>query len=809
MATVKSTQELAAPELLLTIEPPDYAGLSSAEVQDRHNKFGYNEIPPRKTYPLLRFLKKFWGLSAWMLEMILILSIILHHNTDIYIVSALLLANAILSYFQEQRASAAVNMLRSRLQVNARVRRDGEWTQLPARELVPGDLVRIRTGDFVPADTRLIDGHLEVDQSSLTGESHDVARSVAETLYSGTIVRRGEASCVVQAIGVKTYYGRTTELVQIARPKLHAEEVVSKVVRWLFIIVGVLLAVAVVFIVVRGIPIVDILPLLLVILLGAVPVALPVMFTVSMAVASQRLAHKGVLVTRLSASDDASTMDVLCVDKTGTITLNRLAVTSAVPLAGAQEPDVVLYGALASQEANQDPIDMAFINAARERGLPLQQFKVKTFQPFDASTRLTEASLQHDGQELHVLKGAVATVANRCGFSAEDKASLEQRTAALAQNGQRVLAVAASADGTVYKLTGLVTLSDQPRPDSAKLIAQLADLGVAVKMLTGDALPIAREVAASVGLGGNIHQASELQELAKKDPAAAARLAEQSDGFAGIYPEGKYQVVGSLQSGGHVVGMTGDGVNDAPALRQAEVGIAVSSASDVAKGAASVVLLDEGLADIVNLVTEGRMVYQRIATWIINKISRTILKSVFVVFAFIITGQFIISPFSMILQLFMTDFVKISIATDNARWSQKPETWNIPALTKVAAVMGILMTVEAFGLLWIGYRWFGIGSNVQLLYTFSFGILLYNALFSIFAVRERRHFWDSRPSATMLWANGIDVVVGAVIMTVGIPGLAPLPISATLFIIGYSLLFSLVINDLAKWLVIRKTGINW
>ncbi len=784
-------------------------GLTQADLDAKRKEYGYNEIPAKKTYPLLRFIKKFWGLSAWMLELILVLSWILHKYTDIYVVSALLLVNAILSFAQEQKASGAIEMLRSKLQVNARVLRDGLWKVVPARELVPGDVIRVRSGDFVPADAKIVTGELEIDQSALTGESLEVQRGPNGILYSGSIVRRGEATAIVLSTGTKTYYGRTTELVQIARPKLHIEEVVSKVVRWLFVIVGVLLAVALVFMLLKNIALVEMLPLMLVLLLGAVPVALPVMFTVSLALGSLQLAKRGVLVTRLSALDDAATMDVLCADKTGTITMNQLKITSVIPLNGSTAADVLLYGALASQEANHDPIDMAFITAAKEQGLLDLSFTQQSFTPFDPQTRRTEALVRLGEHELHIIKGAVTSVAQCCNLAPDAIDELETRTNELAQKGQRVLAVAASRNqGRPYPV-GLVTLSDMPRPDSAKLIAELGKLGVSVKMLTGDALPIAREIAAAVGLGPNLSRASDLEHLASQDPSKAAEIAEKSDGFAEIYPEGKYTVVKSLQSRGHVVGMTGDGVNDAPALRQAEVGIAVSNATDVAKSAASVVLTDEGLASVVELITNGRKVYQRIATWIINKISRTILKTAFVVFAFLITGKFVVSAYAMILMMFMTDFVKISLSTDNARWSQKPETWNVLALTKVAIIMGLLMVAEAFGLLYFAFRHFGLGTNDQALYTFSFETLLYFALFSIFAVRERRHFWDSMPSSTLLLAIGLDLVIATLIVTFGIPGLQPLPLPITLFVIAYAFVFALVVNDFVKYIVVKKTGINW
>jgi len=784
-------------------------GLTQAEAEALLKQYGYNEIPEKRTNPVIRFVKKFWGLTAWMLELIMILSWILHKYSDLYIVTALLFVNSILSFLQEMRASSVVETLRKKLYVSARVLRDGVWKILPARELVPGDIIRIRSGDFVPADVKIITGELEVDQSALTGEAMEVDKKPDDTLYAGSIVRRGEANGIVTLTGAQTYFGKTTELVQIARPKLHVEEVISKVVRWLFVIVGALLAVAFVFALLKGMPLLEMLPLMLVLLLGAVPVALPVMFTVSMAVASMQLAKKGVLVTRLTASEDAANMDVLCVDKTGTITLNKLSIISVIPFNGANEREVVLYGALASQEANQDPIDLAFITAARQRQLLDPSLVQKSFMPFDAKTRRTEAILEKNGREFRVTKGAVSTIAQVCQLSQLESEKLATLTDELAQKGHRVLAIARTDDHDRFQLVGLATLSDTPRPDSKKLIQELEKLGVSVKMLTGDALPIAKEIAKSVGLGENLIRASDLEQLAKEDITVAAKMAEESNGFAEVYPEDKFIVVKSLQAKGHIVGMTGDGVNDAPALRQAEVGIAVSNATDVAKGAASVVLTDEGLSGIVDLVQQGRMIYQRIATWIINKISRTILKTAFVVFAFLITGKLVVSAFAMMLMMFMTDFVKISLSTDNAKWSKKPETWNVFGLVKVATILGTLMVLETFGLLYIGLRYFNLSANDQALYTFCFETLFYFAMFSIFAVRERGRFWDSMPSKTLLTAVGVDLVVGTLIATFGIPGLEPLPLAITAFVFAYSLLSSLVINDWIKHQIIKRIGINW
>jgi len=739
-----------------------------------------------------------------MLELIMALSAVLRNYSDLAVVGALLLVNALLGFGQEHRAAGVVETLRRRLQVTARVRRDSSWQALPARELVPGDIVRVRSGDIVPADVKLLTGSLSVDQSALTGESKDVEKAPGEVLSSGSVVRRGEGNAVVMLTGTKTYFGRTTELVQEARPKLHIEAVVADVVRWLFVIVGALLSVVVVLSLIRGAPLMEMIPLLLVLLMSAVPVALPVMFTVSMALGSKQLAKHGVLVTRLSAAEDAATMNVLCVDKTGTITMNQLVVTAVLPLGRATEADVLFAGALASQEANQDPIDLAFLAAAKSHRVFEGTSSVTpvSFAPFDAKSRRTEAVIEQNGQRFRVIKGAVRIVAETCGLNPSEVANLESRVSDAAAKGYRTLAVARGPDTGTPALVGLVSLYDPPRPDAKELIATLLGLGVPVKMLTGDALPVALEVGRGVGLS-NIRRVADLKAVGARAGNESTDLLAGADGFAEVYPEDKYIVVEHLQAAGHVTGMTGDGVNDAPALRQAEVGIAVSSATDVAKAAASVVLTDAGLTNIVALVEQGRAIYQRILTWIINKISRTILKSAFVAIAFVLTGQFVVSAFAMLLLVFLTDFAKVSLATDHVRPSKRPETWKIEGFVIVSVVLGVAMVAETLLMLWISWSRFGLSTDSRALHTFSFLMLLYFGLFSVVSARERRRFWATLPSKTFQAAIAADAIIGTALTRLGLPGLSPLPWWQTLTVFVYAMVACLILNDSLKVAMIK------
>ena len=800
------------PDAAPTSDPASRAelpGLTTAQAEELLAAHGPNEVLEQRRHPVRDLLAKFWGLSAWMLELIMVVSLLLGKYEDLAVVGGLLVVNAVVSFVQDRRAAGVVESLRRRLQVTARVKRDGQWTLLPARVLVAGDVVRVRMGDIVPADLTLASGTVSVDQSALTGESAEVDKASGDSVPSGAAARRGEGVGVVAQTGARTLFGRTTELVQQASPKLHVEAVVARTVRWLFVITGVLIGAVALLAAMRGIPLLGVSSLLLVLLMSAVPVALPVMFTLSTALGARALARAGVLVTRLSAAEDAATMDVLCVDKTGTITMNQLAVKAVTPMNGASELEVIAAGALASQEANQDPIDLAFLAAAGERG-EIETVHSATrisFTPFSAATRKTEAVVMVNATPTRVVKGAVRSVAQVCGLDDGAIAALEAKAVEAARQGYRTLAVARGPGDATPQLLGLVSMEDPPRPDAGQMVSALRELGVTVKMLTGDALAVGQEVARRVGLG-TILRAADVRagtDGAKHaDPRNVRDPLAGADGLAEVFPEDKYNVVLRLQAAGHVVGMTGDGVNDAPALRQAEVGIAVRGATDVARSAASVVLTDAGLANIVALVSEGRSIYQRILTWIVNKISRTVFKSAFVAVAFMVTGEFVISAFAMLLLTFLTDFAKIALATDRVRWSRKPETWNVGPLVVVAAAMGVLMVAESLLLLWFCWARWGLHQHASAVHTFSFLTLLFFGVFSVVSARERHWFWQSRPSVTLAASLGGELLLGVAIGLLGFASLAPLAWWQVIIILGYAALCCLLLNDAVKVILIRR-----
>lgn len=796
---------LPVEQVIKILKTDPNSGLSSEEVKERQRKYGFNDIPEEKRNPFIIFGKKFWGPSAWILEIAAVLSYILGRMLDFYMIISLIILNAIISWSQEQKANKALKLLKSKLQVQARTLRDKKWSLIAARELVPGDIIRIRSGDFVPADIKIIAGEAEVDQSALTGESLPVYKQVNDTIYSGSIVRRGEVNGVVILTGIQTYFGKTVELVKIAKPRLRIEKVISRVVTWMVLLTGSLLGLAIIVTILRGENLLALLPLFLVLIVASIPIALPAMFSISLALGSKELSDVGVLVTRLDAIEGGATMDVLVTDKTGTITQNKLTVGKIITL-NSGEDEVILYGSLASQEANQDPIDIAFIEEAKKRNLNIFEYVQQSFKPFDPSTRRTEAVIIHDKDEFKVTKGALDIIAKLCNMSDYDLASLNVKVEELARVGYRVLAVAYDR-GDGWKMAGLVGLRDPPRTDSPILIKELKELGVQIKMLTGDALLIAKQIAKDIGIGEKIIKVADIKEIAQQDILKAAKLAEESDGFAETYPEDKYIIVKALQSSGHVVGMTGDGVNDAPALRQADVGIAVSNATDVAKGAAGVVLTQPGLRNMVDLIKIGRRIYERISTWILSRLTRTFQDVIFVTLALVLTGHYVISALGMILLLFLFDFVTLTLSTDNVRWLKRPATWNVTNLIKISIILGTFMVIESFIMLHIALTYLRL--TEEELMTFGFLYILYNNIFNLLNIRERRNFWESKPSKPMLIAMTGDMIFAAILSIIGLPGLHPITLTLVLIILTYTFIFYLIINNFIKVATAKLLGLAW
>ena len=748
---------LAKPAVTAKDDPP--TGLASDEARRRLDKFGPNTMPDISMHPFRMALEKFWAPVPWMLEAAIVLELALGKVVEAAIIAGLLVFNAGLGLFQESRAQATLAALRSRLALTAYVRRDGAWKTVPAAELVPGDVVKLSLGGVVAADVYLTGGEILLDQSMLTGESVPIEAGAGVRTFAGALVRRGEAVAEVTATGTRTKFGRTAELVRTAHVVSSQQKAVMQLVRNLAACNGVVTVMLVAYATFLRMPVAEIIPLVLTAVLASIPVALPATFTLASALGARALAKRGVLPTRLSAVDEAATMDVLCADKTGTLTRNALTVTTVRPMPGFDEVRVLALAALASSDGGQDPVDAAIRSAALTKPVA-DAPKVIKFVPFDPSTKMSEATVADPrGETQRVVKGAFAAVIRLT----EPLPTATAASTELEGQGFRVLAVAAGPP-TAMKLVGVIALSDPPRTDSAALVTELHGLGVHIVMVTGDAPATASIVAHAVGLDGNVCPPGPIPDGVRPETFAV---------FAGVLPEDKYKLVKAFQKGGHTVGMCGDGANDAPALRQAQIGIAVSTATDVAKSAAGMVLIEPGLAGIVSAVREGRVTFQRILTYTLNSIIKKVVTVLFLIAGLLMTGQAILTPLLMVIVMITGDFLAMSLTTDNVRPSPMPNAWRIGNLTTAGVIMGICLLAFCTGVLAIGR--FGMNLETEALRTLAFTALVFGSQATIYAIRERQHLWRSRPSRWVIVSSVADVVIAS---TLAIGGIAMTQLSA-------------------------------
>jgi H+-transporting ATPase len=778
-------------------------GLAESEVGKRLEKFGYNEIEERKRNLLLEFLLRYWGPMPWLLELAMGLSVVLKHYLEGIIIFVLLTVNAIIGHLHSRGSQKAVELLKKKLALKAKVLRDGKWGMREAKEIVPGDIIAVGLGDIVPGDAQIVSGELSVDQSALTGESLPVETHQSGVIYSSSVVGRGEARCVVVNTGTNTYFGKTAELVKTAKPKSHQEEVMMAVVKYMMylgIAATVLVSIAVL---VMNLGMLLILTFAVIFLMGAVPVALPAVLTIVQSVGAMELTKKGALVTRLDSIEDAASINVLCLDKTGTITQNRLSVAESIPFSGYTKEDVITIAALASQEEGMDIIDLAVMEYAKSIRLDFNAYKRISYTPFDPSIKRTEAIIGVDAKRFKAVKGAAQVVISMCrGIDKEDMEKARRKIEEFSRKGYRTIAVARSEgdDLNHLKLIGLLPMADPPRPDSRSMIEQARKLGIKPMMLTGDNIAIAKEIAHQAGIGGNIIRMADIEGLSEDERVKAVG---ESDGFAEIYPEDKYKIVKLLQSRGHMVGMTGDGVNDAPALKQAEMGIAMSNATDVAKASASVVLTEPGMSVIINAVTISRQTYQRMLTWVINKVTKVIEFVGLLTLSFFWFHDIVLSLLGMSLLVFSNDFVTMSLATDHVKHTSNPNQWNVKDITLASLVPGILLVVEGILVILMGMRYFHL--EWEKLRTMVMLNLIFNSQFRVLIVRERRHFWSSLPGRELMILS-VATLIGFTLL--GVYGLfiPSLPLHQVIAVLGFSALFTFAI-DFPKFYLFRKFGL--
>jgi H+-transporting ATPase len=773
-------------------------GLSQAEAQKRLAKYGPNEIKEKKDNLFLKFLSYFWGPIPWMIEGAVILSGVVRHWLDFFIILFLLFSNAVVAFWEEHQAGNEIAALRAKLATKARALRDGKWATPKVAELVPGDVIRLLLGDIVPADARLLAGDpVQVDQSALTGESLPATRKPGEAVFSGSIIQRGETDAMVYATGANTYFGKTAELVQDAHTVSHFQRAVLRIGNYLIVLAVGLVAAIVTTALFRHDPIFSTLEFALVLLVAAIPVAMPTVLSVTMAVGARLLAKKQAIVTKLSAIEELAGVDVLCSDKTGTLTQNKLTLGDPFCVNGIAADRIILDAALASRAEDKDTIDLAVIGGVKD-DKELKSYQVLHFQPFDPVHKRTEATVKGlDGKQFKVAKGAPQVILQMATNLADVKPAIEKAVNEFAARGFRSLGVARADQDDKWQFVGVLPMSDPPREQAKATIASAVQMGVKVKMVTGDQLAIAKEMSRQLGMGTNILDASVLRDKQKKAETAAS--IEKADGFAQVFPEDKYNIVDVLQKHGHIVGMTGDGVNDAPALKQANCGIAVSGATDAARAAADIVLLASGLSVIIDAIKESRRIFQRMNSYAIYRIAETLRVLFFMTLAILVFNFYPVTAVMIVMIAVLNDAAILSIAYDDVHYSDRPEKWNMRLVLGISTVLGVIGVAAAFGLFYLAERLFHLDrAHAQTLMYLKLSVAGH---LTIFLTRTRGPFWSIRP-ARILWIAVLGTQIVATLIAVYGLFMTPLGWRWAGFVWVYALAWFLL-NDRVKLLAYR------
>ncbi|CAO3647055.1 unnamed protein product [Cunninghamella echinulata] len=796
------------------IQTDPNTGLSTSEFQERLQKFGYNELPERRTNPFIKFLRYFMGPISYLIEIACIIAAVVGDWIDFGVILALLFINALIGFIEEAKAESALDALKQTLALKTRVFRDGDLVEIDVRELVPGDVFVLRIGDIVPADGRLLGlgvngeettAELQIDQSALTGESLPVHKNKGNTVYSSSIVKQGQQLAVVTKTGSDTFIGRAANLIAITVEEGHFQKTINKIGNVLIWSTVLLVAIVLIY---QLVALKDdwreVLENCLVLTVAAIPVGLPTVMSVTMALGAKQLAAKKVIVKRLTAVEELASVSVLCSDKTGTLTLNELTFDEPWLAEGYNADDILLYSYLAAEPGANDPIESAVRRAAEAsvdilRDRPANQrdvpgYKVTQFQPFNPVTKMTQATILdlETNQPFRVAKGAPQVITKLVGGNQEAVKAVN----ALARRGLRALGVAKTIPGDLeqFELVGMISLLDPPRPDSAETIRDCNALGVDVKMITGDQLIIAKEVAARLGMGRVILDANHLVDPTKSEEEVTVHC-RRADGFAQVIPEHKYRVVELLQNKGLLVGMTGDGVNDAPALKKANVGIAVSGCTDAARSAADIVLLAPGLSTITDGVKTSRAIFQRLRSYALYRITSTIH---FLMFMFIVTmvEHWRMPAILLIMICVLNDAATLVISVDNTQISDRPDKWRIGQLLTLSFILAILLSALSFA-------HFYVARDVFHVTPYELNSIMYLHIssaphFVIFSTRVPGFWWENMPHWIFFTCVMATQVLALFFSVYGVfgehEGVAPCGYGWGFAVLGVSLVYFMILD---------------
>jgi H+-transporting ATPase len=799
--TSSERSEEALPALMERLQARE-DGLTRKEAEKRLERYGSNEITEKRIHPVLKFLSYFWGPIPWMIEIAATLSALVGHWSELGIILVLLFVNAAVGFWEEFQAGNTIAALKAKLALRARALRDGKWTILPARELVPGDVIRLRIGDIVPADVKILEGDpVQVDQSALTGESLPVTLESGRDIYSGSTIQRGEVDALVYGTGENTYFGRTAKLVRETHSMSHFQRVILRIGDYLILVALTLVILILGVSLFRGDDMLTTLQFTLILTVAAIPVAMPTVLSVTMAIGARILARKKAIVTHLSSMEEMAGIDVLCTDKTGTLTQNRLTLGEPFTVDGVPPEDVIRSAALASREEDRDPIDQAVLSGMKKTGW--NGYRVVHFLPFDPVQKRTEAAVETEsGERFKVTKGAPQVILDLASNREQIRQEVEKAIHDFAVLGFRSLGVARTNGDSSWRFLGVLPLFDPPRKDSKSTLLTAKEMGIGVKMLTGDQLAIAKETARQLELGDRILDAASLPETKQHEAARMDDTIEQADGFAQVFPEHKYYIVDVLQKRGHLVGMTGDGVNDAPALKKADAGIAVSGATDAARSAADIVLLSPGLSVFIDAVKEARRIFRRMNSYAVYRIAETIRVLLFMTLSILAFNFYPVTAVMIVLLALLNDGAILTIAYDRARYSHKPNTWNLPTVLGIATLLGLTGVVASFGLFYLGEQVFHLGRD--LIQSLMYLKLSVAGHLTIFLTRTHKSFLSERPATVLLVAVLGTQVIATFIAVYGL-FMTPLGWSWALFVWGYALVWFLI-NDRVKLAAYRIFG---